>query len=106
MGRARYGRPIIFNSAYWCQAIISCQKLSYSEWNVGIAFRVFRELKGDVEIANAQALLSAIVMHESEDLSVYVQRLQELHDLLESLGEPISETTKASNIRALKEKTS
>ena len=56
------------------------------------------ELKGDVEIANAQALLSAIVMHESEDLSVYVQRLQELHDLLESLGEPISETTKASNL--------
>ena len=33
------------------------------------------KLKGDVEIANANALLSAIVMHESEDLSVYVQRL-------------------------------
>ena len=46
------------------------------------------ELKGDVEIANANALLSAIVMHEYEDLSVYVQHLQELHDLLESLGEP------------------
>ena len=50
------------------------------------------ERKGDVEIANANALLSAIVMHEFEDISVYVQRLQELHDLLESLGEPLSET--------------
>ena len=56
------------------------------------------QLKGDVEIANANALLSAIVMHESEDLSVYVQRLQELHDLLESLGEPLNETKKASNL--------
>ena len=37
-------------------------------------------------------------MHESEDLSVYVQRLQELHDLLESLGEPLSETKKASDL--------
>ena len=44
------------------------------------------QVKGDVEIANANALLSAIVMHEFEDLSVYVPRLRELHDLLESLG--------------------
>ena len=56
------------------------------------------ELKGDVEIANANALPSAIVLHESEDLSVYVQRLQELHDLLESLGELQSETKRASNL--------
>ena len=49
-------------------------------------------------IANANALLSAIVMHESEDLSVYVQLVQELHDLLKSLGEPLSETKKASNL--------
>ena len=56
------------------------------------------ELKGDVELANANAMLCAIVMHETEDLSVYVQRLQELHDLLESLGEPLNETKKASNL--------
>ena len=56
------------------------------------------ERKGDVEIANANALLSTIVMHEYEDLSVYVHCLQELHDLLESLGEPLSETKRASNL--------
>ena len=55
------------------------------------------QLKGDVELANANALLSAIVMYESEDLSVYVQRLQEMHDLLASLGETLSEAKKASN---------
>ena len=60
------------------------------------ALSAYFQLKGDVEIANANALLSAIVMHESEDLSVYVRR--ELHDLLESLGEPINETKKASNL--------
>ena len=56
------------------------------------------QLKGDVGIANANALLSAIVMHESEDLSVYVQRLQDMHDLLSSLGETLTEAKKASNL--------
>ena len=34
------------------------------------ALSAYFQLKGDVEIANANALLSAIVMHETEDLSV------------------------------------
>ena len=51
-----------------------------------------------MEIANANALISAIVMNESEDLSVYVRYLHDLHDLLESLGRPLSEVKKASNL--------
>ena len=58
----------------------------------------YYQLKGEVEIANANALLSAIVMSESEELSPYVQRLQDLHDLLERLGEPVTESKKASNL--------
>ena len=68
---------------------------AYEMWE---SLSAYFQLKGDVEIANANALLSAIVMHESEDLSVYVQRLQEVHKLLESLGEPLNETKKASNL--------
>ena len=41
---------------------------------------------------------SAIVMSESEAISPYVQRLQDLHDLLERLGEPVTEAKKASNL--------
>ena len=45
---------------------------SYEMWE---SLKAFYQLKGDVEIANANALFFAIVMHESEEISPYVQRL-------------------------------
>ena len=72
--------------------------------NCGTAFEMWEklksyyQLKGEVEIANANALLFAIVMSESEAISPYVQRLQDLHDLLERLGEPGTEAKRASNL--------
>ena len=68
---------------------------AYEMWE---SLKAYYQLKGDVEIANANALLSAIFMSETEDLSSYVQRLQDLHDLLERLGEPVSESNAASNL--------
>lgn len=62
------------------------------------ALKSYYQLKGETEISNANALLSAIVMGETEDLVAYIQRLQELHDLLDSLGVPVSEANKASNL--------
>ena len=54
--------------------------------------------RGEIEIANANAQLSAIVMGESEDLTDFVKRLQVLHMKLEQLGEPVSATKQASNL--------
>ena len=62
------------------------------------SLKAYYQLKGDTEISNAHALLSAITMGATENLVVYIQRLQELHDLLDSLGEPVSESKKASNL--------
>ena len=62
------------------------------------ALKTFYELQGDIEVANAQAQLSAIVMGESEDIAVYVRRLQEIHSLLDRLHEPVSPAKQATNL--------
>ena len=51
------------------------------------ALKTFYDPQGAIEIANAEAELTAIIMGEGEDLSDYVKRLQELHDRLGHLGE-------------------
>ena len=48
-------------------------------------------------MANAQAQLSAIVMGESEEIAVYVRRLQEIHSLLDRPHEPVSPAKQATN---------
>ena len=58
----------------------------------------FYELQGEIEVANAQAQLSGIIMTESESLVVYVRRLQDLHDLLARLEEPVPPTKQATNL--------
>ena len=61
------------------------------------ALKKYYNLQGEIEVANAQAQLSAILQTESEGITVYVRRLQELHSILDNLGEPVSETKKATN---------
>ena len=58
----------------------------------------FYELQGDIEVANAQAKLSAIVMGETEEIAVYVRRLQAIHDLLSRLNEPVSQAKQTTNL--------
>ena len=62
------------------------------------ALETFYQLQGDIEVANAQAQLSAIVMGETEDIAVYVRRLQEIHSLLDRLHEPVSPAKQATNL--------
>ena len=62
------------------------------------ALKTFYELQGDIEVADAQAQLSTIVMGESEEIAVYVRRLQEIHSLLDRLGEPVSPAKQATNL--------
>lgn len=62
------------------------------------ALKKYYNLQGEIEVANAQAQLSAILQTESEGITVYVRRLQELHSILDNLGEPVSETKKATNL--------
>ena len=62
------------------------------------ALKTFYELQGDIEVANANAQLSAIVMGETEDIAVYVRRLQEIHSLLDRLHEPVSPAKQATNL--------
>ena len=62
------------------------------------ALKKYYNLQGEIEVANAQAQLSAILQTESEGITVYVRRLQELHSILHNLGEPVSETKKATNL--------
>ena len=59
--------------------------------------KIFYEFQGDIEVANAQAKLSTIVMGETEEISVYVRRLQAIHDLLTRLNEPVSPAKQATN---------
>ena len=68
---------------------------AYQMWD---ALKTFYSLQGEIEIANAQAQLSAIVQSESEDLTVFVRRLQEIHGLLDRLGEPIPSSKQATNL--------
>ena len=68
---------------------------AYEMWE---SLRSFYELQGEIEIANAQAQLSAIIMTESEPISAYVRRLQELHSLLDRLGESVPATKQATNL--------
>ena len=68
---------------------------AYAMWN---SLQTFYELQGEIEISNANAQLSAIVMAEAEEITVYVRRLQELHSLLDRLGEPVSTTKQATNL--------
>ena len=63
-----------------------------------MALKTFYELQGDIEVANAHAQLSAIVMGESEEIDVYVRRLQEIHSLLDRLHEPVSPAKQATNL--------
>ena len=62
------------------------------------SLKSFYELQGDIEIANAHAQLSAIIMGETEEIAVYVRRLQDLHSLLDRLKEPVSAAKQATNL--------
>ena len=62
--------------------ITSCDT-AHEMW---MSLKTFYEFQGDIEVANAHAQLSAIVMGESEDIVVYVRRLQEIHSLLDRLA--------------------
>ena len=64
-------------------------KFAYQMWE---NLKYFNELQGEIEIANAQATLLAKIMTESESLVVYVRCLQDLHDLLARLEEPVPPT--------------
>ena len=68
---------------------------AYQMWD---SLKSYYMLQGEIEISNAQAQLSAIMQSESEDISVYVRRLQELHGVLESLGQPVPATKQATNL--------
>ena len=68
---------------------------AFEMWN---SLSSFYELQGEIEISNATPQLSAIVMAEVEDITVYVRRLQELHSLLDRLGEPVATTKQATNL--------
>ena len=61
------------------------------------ALKSFYDIQGAIEIANAEAKLTAIIMGEAEDVSDYATRLQELHDRLRHLGEPVSPATQTIN---------
>ena len=56
------------------------------------------ELQGEIEVANATAQLSAIIMIEAEDITTYVRRLEELHSLLDRLREAVATTKQATNL--------
>ena len=62
------------------------------------SLKTYYELQGDIEVANAQAQLSAIVMEETEEIAVYVRRLQEIHSLLDRLHKPVSAAKQATNL--------
>ena len=62
------------------------------------ALKKYYNLQGEIEVANAQAQLSAILQTESEGITIYVRRLQELHSILHNLGEPVSETKRATTL--------
>ena len=66
-------------------------------WEMWAALKSFYELQGEIEVANANAQLSAIIMAEAEDITLYVRRLQEIHSLLDRLGEPVPATKQATN---------
>ena len=61
------------------------------------ALKTFYDIQGAIEIANAEAELTAIIMGEAEDLSDYVKRLQELHDRLGHLGKPVKPAKQTIN---------
>ena len=44
-------------------------------WEMWVALKSFYELQGEIEVANASAQLSAIIMAEAEDITLYVRRL-------------------------------
>ena len=50
------------------------------------ALKTFYMVQGAIEIANTEALLSAIIQAEAKDLNVYVKRLQQIHHDLKNLG--------------------
>lgn len=60
---------------------------AYEMWN---SPSTLYELQGEIEIYNATAQLSAIVMTEAIDIVVYVRRLQELHKFLDRQGEQVT----------------
>ena len=62
------------------------------------ALKSFYELRGEIEVSNAHAHLSAIIMTESENISIYVRRLQELHSLLYRSGETVPTTKQATHL--------
>ena len=70
-------------------------KFAHEMWD---SLKSFYELQGEIEVSNATAQLSAIIMTEAEDITVYVRRLQELHSLLDRLGEPVPPTKQATNL--------
>ena len=61
------------------------------------ALEAFYDLRGAIEIANAEVELTAIIMGEAEDLGDYAKRLQELHDRLGHLGEPVKPAKQTIN---------
>ena len=62
------------------------------------ALKTFYSLQGEIEVADVTAQLSAIIQGESEDLTTFVHRLQEIHGLLDRLGETIPVTKQVTNL--------
>lgn len=67
---------------------------AYEMWDV---LKRFYSLKSNIEISNANMRLSALSQAEAEDLTSFSKRLQEVHDLLDTLGEPVSAEKQANN---------
>ena len=62
------------------------------------ALKTFYMVQGAIEIANNEALLSAIIQAEAEDLNVYVKRLQQIHQDLKNQGAPVTPMKQAINL--------
>ena len=62
------------------------------------ALKTFYSVQRAIEIANTEALLSAIIQAEAEDLNVYVKRLQQIHQDLKNLGAPVTPMKHAINL--------
>ena len=72
----------------------NCQ-FAHEMWD---SLKSFCVLQGEIEVSNATTQLSAIIMNEIEDITVHVRRLQELHSLLDRVGEPVPITKQATNL--------
>ena len=68
---------------------------AYQIWD---ALKSYYNLQGEIEVANAQAQLFSIMQTKSKDITVYVRRLQELHSVLDNLGDRVTTTKVATKL--------